>query len=143
MRKVVGIVLLALAFIIFGVGEDFTWYGFMPGVTAYADALPVCKAVAVSTSSTAVLAAGDLVSPGRSQINITNSGPNVEFCQFGTSNTCTTANGFLLLIGETASFGTQMTVNGNKASGPPQTDLCCIAFNGGGNTTANTNVCEW
>ena len=126
-----------------GIAERLTWRGLAPGIDAYADAGPVtCKSVAVTTASTAILANGDLLYPGRAQITLNNSGPNVEFCQFGTSNACTVANGFMLLIGETLTFGTQPTL-GNKVAQPPQSDLCCIGFNGGGNTIANTQVCEW
>lgn len=115
------------------------WIGVLR--VAYADPA-TCTAKAVTTSSTAVLALGDLPYPGRSCIMITNSGPNVAFCAFGTSNAATTANGQLILIGETIPMCSQINLIG-KQSLPPQNDLACIAFNGGGNTTANIVACDW
>lgn len=141
MRRTLLILLLTLSFIPLGIGDQFSWWGIAPIVTAEADPA-TCTAKAVGTSSTAVLATGDLPYPGRSCIMITNSGPNVAFCAFGTGNQATTANGQLVLIGETIPMCSQIN-SLSKQSLPPQNDLACIAFNGGGNTTANIVACDW
>lgn len=100
-------------------------------------------AVAVTTSSTAILAANDLgAGAPRSIVSVTNSGPGVAYCAFGTSNAATTANGFALFIGETLSFATQQTPYG-KVTLPPQSDLACISFTGGGNNTSNVVACDY
>ena len=113
------------------------------GVAAVAFADPAtCTAKAVTTASTAVLALGDLPYPGRSCIMVTNSGPDVAFCAFNTNNAATTANGQLILIGETIEMCSQINQLG-KQSLPPQNDFACISFNGGGNTTANIIACDW
>jgi hypothetical protein len=98
-------------------------------------------AVAVTTASTAVLAANDLGNQPRHTLSLTNAGPDVVFCAFGTSNVATAANGFPLFIGETLNFP-PVSSPANAVTNPPSADVACISFNGGGNTTASVIACD-
>jgi hypothetical protein len=111
---------------------------------AYAPAFAGCTTpVTMTTTSTSLLASGDLgAGIPRSYLSITNSGPDVAFCALGTSNAATTANGILLLIGETLQWQSMQNVNGRFIY-PPNGDVACITFNGGGNTTANVVGCDY
>lgn len=127
------------------------------GLISLAAALVLCAspkawagcttATAVSTSSTQILAANDinnsaLVNPGRHFLSCTNSGPDMAYIGIGTSNAVTSANGIMILLGETLNWPQVAPANG-AIQGPPNGDVSAISYNGGGNTTANVVCCDY
>ncbi len=99
MRKLALIAAFLLAIFVGGIADTPSWYGFLPGVSAYAQAgtAGATTAVACGAASTQLLASADLgTGTVRHFLMICNNGPGVGYVAFGTSNAATVTNGIPL-----------------------------------------------
>ena len=111
---------------------------------AFAGSAGATTAVACGSSSTALLALGDLGNGvPRHFLLICNNGPGLGYVAFGTSNAATVTNGMPLAPLECLpAMGSLISPNGVIAY-PTQLDVACISDAANNAPTANMTALDW